>query len=262
MKRRVLIALAVVLGIGSAGLAAAAPAAAVTTPIGHLDRATQDAHGVLLVGGWAVDPGNTRAAATVDIVADARMVVRMPAAASRPDVDRALGITGNHGFTWSGTRSTVHVLSVVVHPVVAGEAPIVLATVYLNGYRPPTTAGSRIVAQAARLVGAPYAYGGAGPGGFDCSGYTSYVYSAAHVANLAHNSETQRHQVRIIPAAQARPGDLIFYMSGGTAYHVAIYAGGGTRAFTGYQYAATVPGEGVRYQHIWSDAIQYGTDWH
>ena len=54
----------------------------------------------------------------------------------------------------------------------------------------------------------------------------------------------------------ARPGDLIFYLSGGSAYHVAIYAGNGK------QYAATVPGEKIQYQSIWSSAIEFRTDWH
>jgi cell wall-associated NlpC family hydrolase len=62
--------------------------------------------------------------------------------------------------------------------------------------------------------------------------------------------------MRIIPASLARPGDLVFYLGGGGAYHVAIYAGGGM------QYAAATPRDGIRYQHVWSSAVQYGTDWH
>ena len=45
-------------------------------------------------------------------------------------------------------------------------------------------------------------------------------------------------------------------MSGGYAYHVAVYAGGGK------QYAAATERDGVRYQAVWSSYVQYGTDWH
>ena len=62
--------------------------------------------------------------------------------------------------------------------------------------------------------------------------------------------------MRLIPARQALPGDLIFFLSGGSAYHVAIYAG------AGYDYAAVDPAEGVRYQRLWTSAVQYGTTWH
>ena len=135
---------------------------------------------------------------------------------------------------------------------------------WVNGrlLRPRASAGSRIIAVARRYVGYPYTEGGAGPSSFDCSGYTQWVYRLASVARLAHNAETQRHQLRRIPANQARPGDLIFYLSGAGAYHVAIYAGGGPTIWQGYQYAATQPGEGVVYQHIWSSAVEFGTDWH
>ena len=122
------------------------------------------------------------------------------------------------------------------------------------------TAGARIVAEARKYVGkSPYRYGGASPSGFDCSGFTMYVYAQTHVARLPHNSESQRwygHMRRIWYRSNALPGDLVFYLSGGRAYHVAIYAG------NGMQYAATQPGETVRYQRIWSSAVEFRTYWH
>jgi cell wall-associated NlpC family hydrolase len=110
--------------------------------------------------------------------------------------------------------------------------------------------GARIITIARSYLGTPYG------GQFDCSGYTQVVYHKAGVANLIHNAEAQREHMRLIPGAQARPGDLIFYMDGGSAYHVAIFAGGRM------QYAANVPGGSVVYQGIWSDDIEFGTDWH
>jgi cell wall-associated NlpC family hydrolase len=120
--------------------------------------------------------------------------------------------------------------------------------------------GTRIVRIARRYVGhARYVEGGASPKrGFDCSGYTRWVYSHARVATLPHNAEAQRHvkHMHKISRKAARPGDLIFYFSGRSAYHVAIYAGHGR------QYAAATPRDGIRYQAIWSTNVEFRTDWH
>jgi hypothetical protein len=119
--------------------------------------------------------------------------------------------------------------------------------------------GKRIVRVARRHLDSRYRYGGTSPRtGFDCSGYTMFSYHHGHTADLPHNAEAQRrsrhmHRIR---RRHARPGDLVFYMSGGSAYHVAIYAG------HGYQYSATDPQQGVRYQAISSRNVRFGTDWH
>ena len=118
------------------------------------------------------------------------------------------------------------------------------------------SAGSRIIAEAGKYLGVPYVYGGASPAGFDCSGYTMWVYAHAGVGSLPHNSEAQRQMFRAISRDQARPGDLIFYMSGGSSYHVAIYAGGNL------QYAAPATGQDVKIETIWSSQIVFGTIWH
>jgi cell wall-associated NlpC family hydrolase len=73
---------------------------------------------------------------------------------------------------------------------------------------------------AERYIGAPYAYGGTTPRGFDCSGFTSYVYAQLGI-ELSHSSEAQPSAGRVVSREDARPGDLIY-----TPGHVAIYAGG------------------------------------
>lgn len=119
-----------------------------------------------------------------------------------------------------------------------------------------TSASARIVTIAKRYVHhARYRDGGASPRrGFDCSGYTEYVYKKAHVAKLPHNADAQRrmHDMHRISKKHRKVGDLIFYMSGRHAYHVAIYAGHGE------QYAATTRRGGIRHQHIWSTHVRYG----
>jgi cell wall-associated NlpC family hydrolase len=134
-------------------------------------------------------------------------------------------------------------LTLVLAPPVAWAAP---------AHR---SAGARIVTIAKRYLHARYVEGGASPRGFDCSGFTRFVYRRAHVRRLPHNAEAQRHVhgMRRVSRHAARRGDLVFYMSGGRAYHVAIYAG------HGMQYAAATPSSGVRYQHVWSRQVQYRT---
>ena len=83
-----------------------------------------------------------------------------------------------------------------------------------------------IITFAASFVGkSPYVWGGATPAGFDCSGFTMYCYARFGVG-LPHNAAAQQSCVPAVPAAQAQPGDLVFF--GSPAYHVGIYVGGGS----------------------------------
>lgn len=85
---------------------------------------------------------------------------------------------------------------------------------------PAPTAG--IAAIAASLLGIPYVYGGTSTGGFDCSGYTQYVYRMAG-KSIPRTAEAQR--AASIKVSNPVPGDLVFF--GYPAFHAAIYAGPG-----------------------------------
>ncbi|MFJ9538288.1 NlpC/P60 family protein [Streptomyces sp. NPDC101225] len=87
-----------------------------------------------------------------------------------------------------------------------------------------TDAGKKAIAYATRQIGKPYVWGAEGPDSFDCSGLTSQAWLAAGVT-IPRTSEQQWAQLRRIPIADMRPGDLIIYFS--DASHVALYIGDG-----------------------------------
>jgi cell wall-associated NlpC family hydrolase len=84
---------------------------------------------------------------------------------------------------------------------------------------PAPTGG--IIGIAASLSGIYYRYGGTTTSGFDCSGFTSYVYRQAG-KSIPRTAEAQRAASSKV--SNPVPGDLIFF--GYPAYHVGIYAGG------------------------------------
>lgn len=81
---------------------------------------------------------------------------------------------------------------------------------------------SDIVAVAEQYIGTPYSWGGAAPGGFDCSGFVSYVlYKSGH--NVGRLTVTGLAGITT-PVSSPRAGDLVYYDDYG---HVGIYMGGG-----------------------------------
>jgi cell wall-associated NlpC family hydrolase len=78
---------------------------------------------------------------------------------------------------------------------------------------------------AMRMRGTPYVYGGAAPGGFDCSGLIQWSY--AHVGiGLPRVASDQQHVGTAVDPGQLLPGDLIF--QGNPAHHVVMYVGNST----------------------------------
>jgi peptidoglycan DL-endopeptidase CwlO len=87
---------------------------------------------------------------------------------------------------------------------------------------PPSQYGG-VVGVAMKYLGTPYVYGGASPGGFDCSGFVAYVFGQVGVS-LPHYSGAQYGMGSAVPRDQLQPGDLVFFDGLG---HVGIYIGGG-----------------------------------
>jgi cell wall-associated NlpC family hydrolase len=88
-------------------------------------------------------------------------------------------------------------------------------------------AGSDIVRTAYAYRGTPYRYGGAGRGGFDCSGFTSYLYSHKGVS-LPHSARGQFAHGQKVGRSEMKPGDLVFFhtVTSGIS-HVGMYVGNG-----------------------------------
>lgn len=77
-------------------------------------------------------------------------------------------------------------------------------------------------------LGTPYKYAGTTLKGFDCSGYTSWVFKKLGIS-LPHTSKGQAEEGEWVDKDNLRPGDLVFFDTSGGAgiSHVGIYVGDG-----------------------------------
>ncbi|MBV7411567.1 C40 family peptidase [Dermabacteraceae bacterium TAE3-ERU27] len=107
-----------------------------------------------------------------------------------------------------------------------------------------SASSSAIVNTARRGIGTPYVWGGSGRNGWDCSGFTQWVYRQ-HGINLPHNDAMQAAMGRRVSRSEARPGDLIRKPG-----HIGIYVGNGMMIDAGNKRVGTT--ERKIYSGNWS----------
>ena len=188
------------------------------------------------------------AAAIAAAEAAAATVAATVAQASSEESSTAASSVDIASSTVASSESAAPAQTVAAAPVVesapvvsapAAAAPVVSAPVVTA----PTLSAPTgdVVSIAAKYIGVPYVWGGKTPSGFDCSGFTSYVFREAYGIEIGGYTVPQENSGTQIAVSSAQAGDLIFWGSRGATYHVAIYVGGG-------QYIhAPAPGQTVTY---------------
>jgi peptidoglycan hydrolase CwlO-like protein len=199
------------------------------------------------------EEADQRAAAEAAAIAAAEVAAATAAQASSEESSTAASSVDIASNTVASSESAAPVQTVVSTPVAesapvvsapAAVAPVVTAPVVAA---PVVTAPALsaptgdVVSIAAKYIGVPYVWGGKTPSGFDCSGFTSYVFREAYGIEIGGYTVPQENSGTQIAVSAAQAGDLIFWGSRGATYHVAIYVGGG-------QYIhAPAPGQTVTY---------------
>ena len=88
---------------------------------------------------------------------------------------------------------------------------------------PAVSTGQKIVDAARSQIGTPYVWGGAQPGGFDCSGLTSWAYQQVG-KSIPRTSQAQADGGQSVGMGGKQLGDIIVFYPGAT--HVGIFSGG------------------------------------
>nr|WP_276803895.1 NlpC/P60 family protein [Acidaminococcus provencensis] len=111
---------------------------------------------------------------------------------------------------------------------------------YGYGYGANTGMVRSLISTAYDYVGVPYVFGGTTPWGFDCSGYTQYVFRQIGV-DIPRTADAQYYSYPKVSASNLQPGDLVFfetYEPGPS--HCGIYIGNGQMLQAGSSTGVTV----------------------
>jgi Cell wall-associated hydrolases (invasion-associated proteins) len=108
---------------------------------------------------------------------------------------------------------------------IRSEAPRVTAS---RGTSTASVSDNNIIAYASNFLGTPYLWGGTSPStGFDCSGFTQYVYAHFGIS-LGRTTYDQINDGYGVSKDELQPGDLVFFGKGGDPTHMGIYVGNNT----------------------------------
>jgi len=184
------------------------------------------------------------AVGTTIVKATAPTVAAVPAAAQAP---LAPSTFGSIGFTGVVKPKPVAAPVAVSRQSDRASRSATRAPLGQEAVSLPTAPSGSILGIAASLTGIYYVYGGTTPAGFDCSGYTAYIFAKLGVS-LPRTAEQQRQATT--PVSNPQPGDMVFF--GVPAYHNGIYAG------NGMMYDSPRTGLKTALRAIWSSDVTYG----
>lgn len=106
--------------------------------------------------------------------------------------------------------------------VVSGESnEFQMDTVATSSSTPVSNSRIAVIREAEKHLGTPYVWAGNTPEGFDCSGFTSYVFQQQGV-ELPRRSEDQYQKSTKVKAKNVQQGDLVFFNNGSGVSHVGI----------------------------------------
>lgn len=120
---------------------------------------------------------------------------------------------------------------------------------------PSNATAAQVLKVAASQAGVPYVATGYSPEqGFNCSSYTQWVYKQVGIDLGGAYTVWQYDKSRHISAAEAKPGDLVFFYNYANNFigHVGIYAG------NGMMWHAPRPGRVVSLERVYTDKVYYG----
>ncbi len=147
-------------------------------------------------------------------------------------------------------------------------------------YRPPSSDGEKstnrsskngaskdqrlrqeITQHAKKYVGVKYKYAGQSPKGFDCSGFTGYVFEKFDI-NLSRSAKGQATSGKKISLSKAQKGDLLFFKKHGNVNHVALIV---ANTKDGIEVIHSTTSKGVMVQNVskssyWKPRIMFARD--
>ncbi|UPA31054.1 SH3 domain-containing protein [Terrisporobacter glycolicus] len=141
-----------------------------------------------------------------------------------------------------GTKVTVKSTNNGWSKITSGSVTGYVSSTYLTSTKPSSggssdsntstsTSASKVISYAKKLLGKPYVWGAQGPSGFDCSGFTYYVFKNAAGITLPRTSSLQSHYGTYVSRSNLKAGDLVFFdtvgSNNGGVTHVGIYIGNG-----------------------------------
>lgn len=149
-----------------------------------------------------------------------------------PNTKAAMGLGGSGSSSSSSSQESSQTTQASTQQASTQQAP---------------ASNSGVIGVAAQHTGIPYLWGGTTTSGFDCSGYTGYMFKQVGIS-LPRTAAAQ--QAAATPTSNPQPGDLVFF--GYPAYHVGIYAG------DGMMYDSGTPGTVTSKRAVFSGVSGYG----